>query len=70
MEQLWPASYTTFWNCAEKKGYSGTAIFTRTRPLKVTPHIDIAEHDHEGRVLTAEFDGFLSGECLCAQLQA
>jgi exodeoxyribonuclease-3 len=58
VEQLWPASYTTYWNCAEKKGYSGTALFTRTRPLAVTPHLGIAEHDHEGRVLTAEFVDF------------
>ena len=50
VEQLWPASYTTFWNSAEKKGYSGTAIFTKERPLKVTPHLGIAEHDNEGRV--------------------
>ena len=58
VEQLWPASYTTFWNSAEKKGYSGTAIFTKERPLKVFPHIDIVEHDCEGRVLTAEFEDF------------
>ena len=58
VEQLWPASYTTFWNCAQKKGYSGTAIFTKERPLKVTPHIGIAEHDNEGRVLAAEFNDF------------
>ena len=58
MEQLWPASYTTFWNCAEKKGYSGTAIFTKERPLKVTPHIGVTEHDKEGRVLTAEYADF------------
>ena len=58
VEQLWPASYTTFWNSAEKKGYSGTAIFTKARPLNVTPHIGIAEHDREGRVLTAEFADF------------
>ena len=58
VEQLWPAHYTTFWNSAEKKGYSGTAIFTKERPLKVTPHIGIAEHDREGRVLTAEFKDF------------
>jgi len=58
VEQLWPAKYTTCWNSAEKKGYSGTAIFTRTRPLKVVPHIGIAEHDKEGRVLTAEFEDF------------
>ncbi len=58
VEQLWPARYTTFWNSAEKKGYSGTAIFTRTRPLRVVPHMDIAEHDREGRVLAAEFGDF------------
>lgn len=58
VEQLWPATYTTFWNSAEKKGYSGTAIFTKERPLKVTPHIGVAEHDKEGRVLTAEYADF------------
>jgi len=58
VEQLWPAHYLTFWNCAEKKGYSGTAIFTKTRPLKVTPHLGVAEHDREGRVLTAEYPDF------------
>jgi exodeoxyribonuclease-3 len=58
VEQLWPAKYTTFWNSAEKKGYSGTAIFTRERPKAVTPHMGIDEHDKEGRVLTAEYDEF------------
>ena len=58
VEQLWPATYTTYWNSAEKKGYSGTAIFAKTRPLNVIPHIDIAEHDKEGRVLAAEFADF------------
>ncbi len=58
VEQLWPVSYTTYWNCAEKKGYSGTAIFTRTRPLSVTSGVRLAEHDREGRVLTVEFDDF------------
>jgi exodeoxyribonuclease-3 len=58
VEQLWPASYMTFWNCAEKKGYSGTAIFTKERPLQVTPHVGIHEHDREGRVLTAECKDF------------
>jgi exodeoxyribonuclease-3 len=58
IEQLWPASYTTFWNCAEKKGYSGTAIFIKQRPIGVTPHIGIVEHDREGRVLAAELDDF------------
>jgi exodeoxyribonuclease-3 len=58
VEPLWPASYAAFWNCAEKKGYSGTAIFTKNHPLKVTSHLGIAEHDHEGRVLTAEYEDF------------
>jgi exodeoxyribonuclease-3 len=58
VEQLWPQPYTAYWNSAEKKGYSGTAIFTQTRPLKVTPHLGLAEHDREGRVLTAEYDQF------------
>ena len=55
VEQLWPRHYTTYWNSAQKKGYSGTAIFTKERPLKVEPHIGVSEHDNEGRVLTAEF---------------
>ena len=58
VEPLWPASYTTYWNSAEKKGYSGTAIFTKERPLQVTPHLGIREHDNEGRVLTAEYTDF------------
>jgi exodeoxyribonuclease-3 len=58
VEQLWPASYTTYWNCAGKKGYSGTAIFTNIRPLKITNGMGIAEHDREGRVITAEFADF------------
>jgi exodeoxyribonuclease-3 len=58
VEQLWPASYTAFWNSAEKPGYSGTAIFTKPRPLNITPHLGVAAHDKEGRVLTAEFENF------------
>jgi exodeoxyribonuclease-3 len=58
VEQLWPAAYTTYWNSAVKPGYSGTAIFSRQRPIQVTPHLGIAEHDQEGRVLTAEYDDF------------
>lgn len=58
VEPLWPAHYTTHWNSAEKKGYSGTAIFTQTRPLRVTLGIGRDEHDREGRVLTAEFADF------------
>jgi exodeoxyribonuclease III len=58
VEQLWTARYASHWNCAEKKGYAGTATFSRTRPLSVTTGIRIADHDREGRVLTTEFDDF------------
>ena len=58
VEQLWPATYTTYWNCAERKGYSGTALFTRDRPLAVTTGIGRPQHDREGRVLTAEYADF------------
>ena len=50
--------YTSYWNYAEKKGYSGTAIFTRHQPLNVTYGIGIDEHDHEGRVITLEMGNF------------
>jgi len=58
VEQLWPATYTTYWNAAQKKGYAGTAIFTLTRPRRVTSGIGCVEHDGEGRVLVAEYDSF------------
>ena len=44
--------YYQYWNYAEKKGYSGTAVFTKEEPLHVSYGIDIDEHDHEGRVIT------------------
>ena len=47
--------YHQYWNYAEKKGYSGTALFTKEEPLSVTYGMGIPEHDHEGRVITAEF---------------
>lgn len=50
--------YEEYWNSAEKKGYSGTAIFTKIKPLNVSYDMGIAEHDQEGRVITAEFDDF------------
>jgi len=50
--------YESYWNFAEKKGYSGTAIFTRHQPLSVTYGIGIDEHDHEGRVITLEMPDF------------
>lgn len=50
--------YQSYWNYADKKGYSGTAIFTRRQPLGVTYGIGIDEHDHEGRVITLEMENF------------
>lgn len=50
--------YHQYWNYAEKKGYSGTAVFTRLEPLSVSYGIGVEEHDHEGRVITLEFDEF------------
>ena len=55
--------YTSYWNYAEKKGYSGTAIYTRHTPLAVTYGIGIDEHDHEGRVITLEMDDFYLMTC-------
>ena len=53
-----PEGYFGYWNYAEKKGYSGTAIFTKREPLNVTYGIGIEEHDHEGRVVTLEFEDY------------
>ena len=50
--------YEQYWNYAEKKGYSGTAVFTKKTPLAVTYGIGVEEHDHEGRVITVEFEEF------------
>lgn len=50
--------YTSYWNYAEKKGYSGTAIFTRHQPLNVSYGLGIDEHDREGRVITLEMEDF------------
>ena len=50
--------YTSYWNSAEKKGYSGTAIFTKQKPINVTYGIGIEEHDKEGIVITLEFEKF------------
>ena len=50
--------YHQYWNYAEKKGYSGTAIFTKKEPLSVSYGIGVEEHDHEGRVITLEFGDF------------
>ncbi len=53
-----PDGYFAYYNSAEKKGYSGTAIFTRHKPLSVRYGIGVPEHDTEGRVITLEYDGF------------
>ncbi len=53
-----PNGYYCYWNYAEKKGYSGTAIFTKQEPLSVSYGLGIEEHDHEGRVITLEFEKF------------
>lgn len=50
--------YDSYWNYAEKKGYSGTAIFTKHKPLSVSYGLGIDEHDHEGRIITLEMDDF------------
>ena len=50
--------YHQYWCSAEKKGYSGTAVFSKTEPISVTYGIGIDEHDHEGRVITCEYEGF------------
>lgn len=50
--------YHQYWNYAEKKGYSGTAVFSKKEPISVSYGIGVEEHDHEGRVITLEFDKF------------
>ena len=55
--------YYQYWNYAEKKGYSGTAIFTKHEPLSVSYGIGIEEHDHEGRVITLEYPDFYMITC-------
>ena len=54
----WPAGFELFWNSAERKGYSGTAVLTRVRPMSVRSGIGSAVHDTEGRVLAVEFPDF------------
>lgn len=55
--------YHQYWNYAEKKGYSGTAMFTKEEPIAVTYGLGIEEHDHEGRVITAEFPEYYVVTC-------
>jgi len=54
----WPPGYEVWWNSADKKGYSGTAVLTRLKPKSVTNGLGTAVHDREGRVITAEFADF------------
>jgi exodeoxyribonuclease-3 len=58
VEPQWPAHYRDHWNSAQKKGYSGTAILTKTAPLTVKCGIGSPDHDSEGRALTAEYENF------------
>lgn len=58
-----PEGYHTYWNSAVKKGYSGTVIFTKAKPINVTYGIGIEEHDQEGRVITAEYESFYLVDC-------
>lgn len=55
--------YNCYWNSAEKKGYSGTAVFSKVKPINVTYGIEIEEHDKEGRVITLEFEKFYLVNC-------
>ena len=57
--------YEQYWNYAVKKGYSGTAVFTKKKPLNMTYGIGIEEHDQEGRVITLEFEVFC--DCVHAE---
>lgn len=58
-----PEGYFCYWNYAEKPGYSGTALFTKTEPISVNYGIDIEEHNYEGRVITAEYSDFFVVTC-------
>lgn len=58
-----PEGYYTYWNSAVKKGYSGTVIFAKAKPINVTYGIGIEEHDQEGRVITAEYESFYLVDC-------
>lgn len=61
--------YYDYWNYADKKGYSGVAIFTKDKPLSVSYGIGIDEHDHEGRVITAEFEDYYLMTCYTPNAQ-
>ena len=55
--------YESYWNYADKKGYSGTAIYTKHKPLNVSYGMGVEEHDHEGRIITLEYDQFYLVTC-------
>ena len=55
--------YPAYWNSAEKKGYSGTAVFSKTKPINVTYGIGIEEHDNEGRIITLEYENYYLVNC-------
>ena len=57
------AGYHVYWNYAEKKGYSGTAVFAKEEPISVSYGIGVEEHDHEGRVITLEYEKFFFVTC-------
>ncbi len=61
--------YQSYWNAAEKKGYSGTAVFTRIAPLSVSYGIGVEEFDHEGRVITLEYEDFYLVDCYTPNAQ-
>ena len=61
--------YLEYWNSAEKKGYSGTAVFTKQQPLTVRYGMGIAEHDHEGRLITLEYPSFFLVCCYTPNAQ-
>ncbi|HRE80943.1 MAG TPA: exodeoxyribonuclease III [Opitutaceae bacterium] len=65
----WPGNYQVTWNSAAKKGYSGTAIFTRVKPKAISVNIGVADHDTEGRVITAEFADFFLMTCYAPNSQ-
>ncbi|MBQ2696536.1 MAG: exodeoxyribonuclease III [Clostridia bacterium] len=63
------AGYEQFWNSAEKKGYSGTAVFTKIKPISVQYDIGIEAHSHEGRTITLEFEDFYLVNCYTPNAQ-
>lgn len=63
------SGYHVYWNSAEKKGYSGTAVFAKKEPLSVRYGIGIEEHDHEGRVITLEYPNFFFVTCYTPNAQ-